>query len=108
MAQIEDVRINGKMMGEYVGKIARMVGKVNRVVDRSAVFTTSDGMTISVTLLPDAKITDTIVEFVGQVVNDTTLKMLAVYNMGDDEDLLSVVDQTVELIHKPQFSNMFY
>lgn len=31
MATIEDVRINGRMMGEYAGKTVRIVGKVNRV-----------------------------------------------------------------------------
>ncbi|KDQ13292.1 hypothetical protein BOTBODRAFT_372308 [Botryobasidium botryosum FD-172 SS1] len=91
-------RVNSARMTSYLGQTVRLTVKVIKLQGSTALVETSDGGQVEVKLVPDANVTDTYVEFIGQVTDAQSLNMLIVTNLGSDVDL-KLVDGVVEMMH---------
>ncbi|EJU02469.1 replication factor A protein 3 [Dacryopinax primogenitus] len=92
-------RINSKRMQYYVGQVVRMTGKLLRVNGDTAIIESTDGGNVEVRLSRDSHLSDPIVEIIGHVEDEHTLKMLTGSDMGSDVDL-QTWDTMTELMHK--------
>ncbi|KZT32018.1 hypothetical protein SISSUDRAFT_1038028, partial [Sistotremastrum suecicum HHB10207 ss-3] len=93
----QDARIVGEMMPSYIGKRVRVVGEILSVVangKESAIIRGADGIEIEILLGEEMYVNERIVEVVGMVQTATSLKLSKYKCMGDDLDLLIVVDKT--------------
>ncbi|CCL99212.1 uncharacterized protein FIBRA_01227 [Fibroporia radiculosa] len=71
----------------------------------TAIVQASDGGEVQVQLQREAVLTTAYIEVIGNVVDATTIKMLACINLGDELDM-NLVNDVVELWHDPRFAKM--
>ncbi|KZT34636.1 hypothetical protein SISSUDRAFT_1036128 [Sistotremastrum suecicum HHB10207 ss-3] len=117
----EDVRIVGDMMSDYIGKrngddIAVIRGAdavlIEVIVENASssfrgTLALTDYLFRAAVTNQRMEVPHKVVEVVGVVSTSRSLKLSKYQSMGDDLDLLVVVDETVRLIHSPRFADMF-
>ncbi|KAG8933883.1 hypothetical protein FRC03_010926 [Tulasnella sp. 419] len=86
-------------MGKYQGQTVRLTCKILKFAGDQAIVQAPDGGEITVKLLRDANISDTYVDFVGKVVDQSTLKMLQATNWGSDVDM-DFINKAIEQLHR--------
>jgi len=101
MAEHVAPRVNSARLNNYVGRPVRLTCKVLRLQGDVAIVEATDGGQIEVRLTRDPNMNDPFVEFIGTVVDSSTLKMMACINLGSDLDM-KLANDVVELIHGPQ------
>eukprot|EP00002_Diphylleia_rotans_P012216 TRINITY_DN238_c0_g2_i1.p1 TRINITY_DN238_c0_g2~~TRINITY_DN238_c0_g2_i1.p1 ORF type:complete len:108 (-),score=10.97 TRINITY_DN238_c0_g2_i1:197-520(-) len=96
-------RVNGTLLRSYVGSDVRLVGKVLSVSGTKAVLLASDNTHVHVNTSGNSRY-QTIVEVVGNVNPDLTLREISFVNFNDDFDL-GVYNEMVQLTQefKPLF-----
>ncbi|KII84267.1 hypothetical protein PLICRDRAFT_701850 [Plicaturopsis crispa FD-325 SS-3] len=104
MAEHVSTRVNSARLADYKGQTVRLTCKT--IKGESAIVEASDGGQVSVKLHRDAHMTDTYVEVIGTVLDESTVKMMACINLGSDLDM-QLVNDVVELTFDPRFSKMF-
>ncbi|KIY50970.1 replication factor A protein 3 [Fistulina hepatica ATCC 64428] len=101
-------RVNSKRMQSFRAKPVRLICKIENISGSSATVTTSDGGEVAVKLTPDFGMEQgPYLEIIGNVVDDTTLKMMTFMNMGQDLDM-KLVDDAIELSFSPTYRSMFH
>ncbi|PPQ73487.1 hypothetical protein CVT24_007816 [Panaeolus cyanescens] len=106
-AQHLSPRINAARMADFVGKEARLVGRVLSMDSTRMTIEACDGGQVIVTNIANADIENSFVEVVGKVTNSTTIHMHACINMGNDLDT-KLVNDTIELIHDSRYYSKIF
>ncbi|KAK7021992.1 hypothetical protein VNI00_017094 [Paramarasmius palmivorus] len=104
--------INTSYMVQYMGKRARLTGKILEVhaEENFVVFQASDGVSIRVTFDADWDLWGTPTPFViivGTVIDEKTMHMETFINLGDTLDL-GTVEATIRIIHDTRFRQVFF
>ncbi|KAL5480904.1 hypothetical protein ACEPAI_9845 [Sanghuangporus weigelae] len=101
-------RVNSARLGDFVGRIVRLVCKVERIKGNSAIVRASDHGQIEVTsTMPlEELLSGTFVEFIGSVEDSSTVKMQACIPLGTDLDM-DLANDCINMTHDSRFQNIF-
>eukprot|EP00922_Rhytidocystis_sp_ex-Travisia-forbesii_P068113 GHVS01101433.1.p1 GENE.GHVS01101433.1~~GHVS01101433.1.p1 ORF type:complete len:119 (+),score=17.29 GHVS01101433.1:111-467(+) len=101
-------RINRTRMPEFVGQLVRFVGRVESVEEDILTLEAPDGGEVRCVLSGLAqRPSSLIVEVIGEVQNDLTLKQTSfLFNLGDELDL-QAVNESINVTFHPQFVQFF-
>ncbi|KIK63535.1 hypothetical protein GYMLUDRAFT_95129 [Collybiopsis luxurians FD-317 M1] len=102
MSQDISPRVNSAILPRFVGKIVRIPCKILTTTDNTVTVQTTDGGEVLVKFTGDSGISSTYVEIVGQVIDQTTVKKVAVINWKSDLDMQSM-DRLIKHWHDPRF-----
>jgi len=100
-------RVNSARLQQYIGRTVRLACKTIKFQGDIAIVEASDGGQVEIRLPRDANMSDTFVEVIGNVVDASTIKMMACVNLGSELDM-KLVNDTIELIHDPKFYNKMF
>ncbi|KAH9939561.1 replication factor A protein 3 [Amylocystis lapponica] len=104
MAEHASPRVNAVHFPNFVGRTARLTGKVIRVNGDVAMIESPDGKEVEVRLINGVSLTSTFVEVIGTVIDATKIKMMAVIPLHDNTNL-KVAAHTAEMWHDPRFAS---
>ncbi|KDQ58605.1 hypothetical protein JAAARDRAFT_69068 [Jaapia argillacea MUCL 33604] len=107
MAEHVSTRVNSARLPQYVGRTVRLACKVLKLQGETALVEASDGGQVHVRLTRDANVTDTYIEVIGSVLDESTIKMMACINMGSHLNM-QLVNDTIELVHDPRFMGRIF
>ncbi|MBW0500636.1 hypothetical protein O181_040351 [Austropuccinia psidii MF-1] len=97
-------RVSSSLLGQYIGKIVRISGKVISV-SRDILIESSDGGQVTIIQSPtNPKITDQFIEVVAKVESHDTVRELDSSNFGDKYDL-KLAQAVVDIIHNPNMKS---
>lgn len=104
-----DVRANGKMLPDYVGRKVRVLCKVNKLHAGQALITTTDGVEVNIRTIPDDLIEDTCGEVVGKVEGPNAISVNAWYPLPTDDEnaLFEVGERTLQLMQRDDLRHIF-
>ncbi|CAM9104965.1 unnamed protein product, partial [Laminaria digitata] len=101
-------RVNGAVLGQFVGRTVAVVGKVvsHQEGAAEAQLETSDGKTITVQVPPGSSWTSQYVEVIGHLHDEGSLQEFKSTDFGDSFDMVTY-NKAVELM-TTKFSHLFY
>ncbi|KAI0942060.1 hypothetical protein AcW1_009617 [Taiwanofungus camphoratus] len=105
MAQHVSPRVNSARLADYIGRTVRLTCKVIRIKGDTVIVEASDGGEVQVRLPGDPGLEETYVEFIGTVIDASSIKCMACINLGSELDM-NIVNDVVELWHDPRFAKM--
>ncbi|KAM0745826.1 replication factor A protein 3 [Meredithblackwellia eburnea MCA 4105] len=93
-------RVNSTLLNDYIGQTVRLIGKLERMGDdNSATVIASDKGEVTINLGPNHNLTDTFVEIIGRVNQDSSIQEHTSVNFGDKLDL-DLVEEALQLTHR--------
>ncbi|EJC97680.1 replication factor A protein 3 [Fomitiporia mediterranea MF3/22] len=99
-------RVNSARLSDFVGRSVRLVCKVERVKDLSAIVRASDMGQVEVKMPKAEEFPDSFVEIIGMVEDANTIKLQGSILLGNDLDF-DVVNDCITMMHNPQFETVF-
>eukprot|EP00922_Rhytidocystis_sp_ex-Travisia-forbesii_P068132 GHVS01101459.1.p1 GENE.GHVS01101459.1~~GHVS01101459.1.p1 ORF type:complete len:123 (+),score=23.34 GHVS01101459.1:249-617(+) len=101
-------RINRARLSEFVGQKVRFLGRVESLQGDTVLLEAPDGGEVRCVLSgPDQHPSSLIVEVIGEVQKDLTLKQTSfLFNLGDELDL-QAVNESINVTFHPQFVQFF-
>eukprot|EP00922_Rhytidocystis_sp_ex-Travisia-forbesii_P068119 GHVS01101442.1.p1 GENE.GHVS01101442.1~~GHVS01101442.1.p1 ORF type:complete len:123 (+),score=30.52 GHVS01101442.1:229-597(+) len=101
-------RINKARLPEFVGQLVRFLGRVESVQGDTLVLEAPDGGEVKCLLSgPDQQPNSLIVEVIGEVQKDLSLRQTSfLFNLGDELDL-QAVNESINVTFHPQFVQFF-
>ncbi|KAH9455846.1 hypothetical protein Pst134EA_011089 [Puccinia striiformis f. sp. tritici] len=94
-------RVSSALLGQYVGQVVRISGKVISLTPELILESTDGGqVTVGEVSTCGTEITDVFVELVAKVESESRVKALDCSNLGDKYDL-KLAQAVVDIIHNP-------
>jgi len=100
-------RVNGAKMQKFIGRTVRLPCRVLKFQGQDAVVEAADGSQIQVVVSIDSNMNSQYVEIVGQVKDESSIRMLSVLNIGDSMDM-KTVNNMIELMHHNEFAGVWH
>ncbi|CAH7667151.1 replication factor A protein 3 [Phakopsora pachyrhizi] len=92
-------RVSSQMLGNYIGKVVRITGKVVSI-SNDIVIESSDGGQVIVKNCDGGKINSSFVEMIAKVESSNQIREMDCFNLGDNYDL-KLAQAVIDIIHNP-------
>jgi len=102
-------RVNSALFPKYKDRVVRLVCKILAVHGDRVTVMASDGGELLVQLTRDQYLSDvgSYVELIGSVLDSNIMKLLTCINLSQELDM-TIVDNTIRLMHDPRYASKFW